>query len=67
MKFIPWFATALLVTVAALSIFGFLWWGQPPDKIADYATGGRVILVLGFAASLFGLWRLWSTPLREEY
>ena len=52
--------SALLVAIGILSVFGFVWWGHPPEKLAASANGGRLILSLVVIASSVGLWRLWK-------
>ena len=54
--------SALIVVVVALGVYGLVWWGNPPEKLAPYATGGRVILAILIASGVGGLWRLWSAP-----
>jgi hypothetical protein len=53
--------TLMLVWISALSVFGFAWWGHPPEKLASYQDGGRVILVLLVAGCVVGLVRLWRS------
>lgn len=50
---------ALLVVVALL---GVLWWQSPPDALASYGVGGRVILGVLALSGLIGLWQLWTPP-----
>lgn len=56
----------LLVAVAVLSVFGIVWWSNPPEKLAGYETGGQVILAVLVACAAFGLWCLWA-PERDAH
>jgi len=65
MKLIKSILSFFMAALAVLTVWGFFWWGHPPEALAKSADGGRVILVLTLVACLVGLWRLW-VPSREE-
>ena len=65
MNIIRGLMSSLLVAVAVLSALGIAWWADPPAKLAEYSTGGQVILGVLIASTLVGLWRLW-TPARAR-
>lgn len=58
--------TLLIVVLAGLSLAGMAWWGSPPEKLADDATGGRFILGLLVLSSIYGLVVLWKPVHRVE-
>lgn len=60
MKLFKSILTLLLAALAILAVFGFGWWSHPPEKLAEYAGGGRLILGLTVLASVIGVWSLWA-------
>lgn len=61
MQILKMILSGFLLVLCVMIVLGFLWWGQPPEKLASYATGGRVILAVTFAGCLVGLWELWRS------
>jgi len=53
--------SALILWICVLAAYGIAWWGSPPEKLASYETGGKVILVVLIVGSLAGLVRLWRS------
>lgn len=49
----------LIVALIVVSVYGIGWWSAPPDKLANYAMGGRVILGAMVLVGVLGLFRLW--------
>lgn len=54
------FISLLILVLAVLSACGIAWWNQPPEKLADSARAGQVILAILILAALAGLARLWA-------
>jgi len=62
MNIIRTLISVLIALLVALSAYGLAWWGHPPEKLAPYATGGRVILAVLIVTGIGGIWRLWAPP-----
>ena len=53
--------SVLILWICILAGYGIAWWDSPPEKLASYQTGGKVILVVLIVGSLGGLLRLWRS------
>jgi hypothetical protein len=60
MRAIQALISIFILAVAAFSFMGILWWNHPPEKLAHYSGGGKVILGVLIAGCAVGLWRLWA-------
>ncbi len=52
--------SVLILTLIVISVLGFVWWQDPPEKLAGYSLGGQAILAVLVLSGSVGLWRLWS-------
>jgi len=67
MNYIRSFITVLIVALVVISIYGVLWWENPPAPIADYQLGAKVILAALVTSGIFGIWQLWTAPTPAGY
>lgn len=59
--------TLLIVTLVVIATLGVFWWDNPPAPIANYQTGGKVILAVLALTGFFGIWKLWTAPTPAGY
>lgn len=62
MNTIRLFITVLILALVVVASLGILWWEAPPEALATYQVGGKVILGVLALSGLVGLWQLWTPP-----
>ncbi|QDV04645.1 hypothetical protein Poly30_01360 [Planctomycetes bacterium Poly30] len=67
MNYVRSFISLLIALLVIISVYGVLWWENPPAPIANYEFGARVILGALVTSGLVGLWQLWSAPTPAGY
>lgn len=62
MNVIRLFISVLIAALVVISALGIVWWQAPPDALATYQLGGKVVLGTLVLVGLLGLWQLWLPP-----